>query len=151
MLSLVRTNSLNADFRKLVALLDKELWSRYEQEQANYDQYNKIENNNTIVIAYYHEQPIGCGCIKQFDDDTMEVKRMFVLPEYRGQGIAHTILRELEAWAREHSYSVVILETGIRQPEAIQLYKKSGYRVIDNYGQYIGMKSSVCMSKELKK
>ena len=142
---------MNADFRKLAAQLDKELLSRYEQEQANYDKYNKIENNNTVVVAYYHEHPIGCGCIKQFNDDAMEVKRMFVVPEYRGQGIAHTILRELEAWAREQSYTLVILETGIRQPEAIQLYKKSGYRVIDNYGQYIGMKSSVCMSKELKK
>jgi GNAT superfamily N-acetyltransferase len=147
MLNLIRTNSLNADFRKLVTLLDKELWSRYEEEQATYDQYNKLHNINTVVLAYYNEQPIGCGCLKQFDDDTMEVKRMFVLPEHRGQGIAHAILRELEAWACEQSYCVVILETGVRQPEAIQLYKKSGYRVIDNYGQYVGMKSSVCMSK----
>src|SRR5438105_3862485 len=130
MISIQRTTSDNPDFRKLVAHLDKDLRSRYDEVQNFYEQFNKIENNKTVVVAYFDNQPIGCGCIKQFNDDCTEIKRMFVLPDFRGQGIAREILRELEKWAKENAYAEVILETGVRQPEAIQLYKKSGYKII---------------------
>ena len=74
---------------------------------------------------------------------------MFVRPEFRGQGIASAVLYEVESWAKEISYSECILETGIRQPEAIALYKKSGYSQIANYGQYENVATSVCMIKPI--
>jgi GNAT superfamily N-acetyltransferase len=80
----------------------------------------------------------------------MEVKRMFTLPECRGKGVATKVLDELEKWATELGYKKCILETGKRQPEAIALYKKNGYKRISNYGQYVAMENSVCFEKEMK-
>ncbi|SIT88092.1 GNAT family N-acetyltransferase [Pontibacter indicus] len=79
----------------------------------------------------------------------MEVKRMYVLPEGRNQGIASKVLAELEAWAQELAYARCILETGLKQPEAIGLYQKSGYQQIPNYAQYAGVENSVCFEKVL--
>ncbi|MDT0641257.1 GNAT family N-acetyltransferase [Zunongwangia sp. F363] len=79
----------------------------------------------------------------------MEIKRMFTLSLFRGRGFAGKVLKELETWAAELNYSKCILETGVRQPEAIALYKKSGYRIIPNYGQYAGIENSVCFQKDL--
>jgi GNAT superfamily N-acetyltransferase len=72
---------------------------------------------------------------------------MFVLPEYRGHGIAMKILNELELWAAEFNYQKYILETGKKQPEAIRLYEKAGYTIIAAYGQYLNIENSVCMMK----
>ena len=88
--------------------------------------------------------------MKEFSNDTMEVKRMYVIPSSRKKGIASRILKELEIWALELSYARCVLETGKKQPEAIELYKKSGYTSIPNYGQYAGVKNSVCFEKVLK-
>lgn len=149
MIRLQRTTSDNEDFRLLIAELDKELLSRYEERQAIYDRYNIIENNRNVVIAYKEEMPAGCGCFKKFDDRSVEIKRMFVKPEYRGQKIAASILQELENWAIELNISGTVLETGIKQPEAIHLYRKSGYIVVENYGPYKGLPESICMQKNL--
>jgi putative acetyltransferase len=80
----------------------------------------------------------------------MEIKRMFVPPEGRKKGIATKILSKLENWARELSYARCILEAGKGQPEAIGFYKKNGYKVIPNYGQYAEVENSVCFEKKLK-
>jgi len=102
-----------------------------------------------VVVAYKKDAPVGCGAIKPYDDATMEVKRMFVPLEHRGSGVAVAVLHELEHWAKELGFGKCILETGIKMPEAIGLYKKSGYSQIDNYGQYAGVASSVCFEKSL--
>jgi putative acetyltransferase len=149
MLRLKRTDSTDQDFHLLVKLLDKELWVRYEAEQASYEKHNKIENNNTVVIAYEHDQPVACGCFKKIDDATAEVKRMFVIESQRGKGISKLIMRELEQWATTLSFKRMILETGFKQPEAIALYKKAGYTQIENYEPYVGMSGSLCMEKKL--
>ena len=81
----------------------------------------------------------------------MEVKRMFTLPESRGKGIATKVLNELENWASELGYAKCMLETGKRQPEAVRLYQKNGYKQIPNYGQYINMDNSVCFEKLMSK
>jgi putative acetyltransferase len=149
MIKLQRTTSDNEDFRLLISELDKELRSRYQEKQAIYDQYNIIENNPNVVIAYREEMPVGCGCFKKFDDRSVEIKRMFVRPEYRGQKIAASILQQLENWAMELNISGAVLETGIKQPDAIHLYRKSGYIVVENYGPYKGLPESICMQKNL--
>jgi putative acetyltransferase len=93
--------------------------------------------------------PVGSGAIRELSPDTMEVKRMFVLPDRRGKGIASVILQALETWSTELGYKKCILETGKNQPEAIALYKKRHYKIIPNYGQYQSMDNSVCFEKEL--
>ena len=149
MILIKRCNSKNPDFRSLIYGLDLELNSRYGQLQAEYNKYNKIESINTVVVAYIEGTPVGCGCYKKYDATTVEIKRMFVNKAFRGQGISKMILRELEAWAKEDNYESAILETGVKQTEAIGLYQKSGYNGIENYGQYIGNTNSVCMQKKL--
>lgn len=147
MIDLIRTDSDNADFRELVALLDRDLRIRDGEEHSFYAQFNKIDKIQHVVVAYQNGQAVGCGAIKEYSKNVAEVKRMFVKPEWRGQGIAKRILSELEIWAAELNYSECILETGKKQPEAIGLYQKSGYRLIPNYGQYEGVENSVCMRK----
>lgn len=149
MYTFIRTNSSNEDFKKLVSLLDKELAIRDGEEHAFYDQFNKIENIKHVIIAYANEQPVAAGAFKKFSAQAVEIKRMFVMPAFRGRGIAFQILQQLENWAAELGYSYCLLETGKKQPEAIALYKKSGYEVIPNYGQYENVSNSVCMQKRI--
>ncbi len=149
MYTFIRTNSSNEDFKKLVSLLDKELAIRDGEEHAFYDQFNKIENIKHVIIAYANEQPVAAGAFKKFSAQAVEIKRMFVMPAFRGRGIAFQILQQLENWAAKLGYSYCLLETGKKQPEAIALYKKSGYEVIPNYGQYENVSNSVCMQKRI--
>ncbi|OQP49751.1 GNAT family N-acetyltransferase [Niastella yeongjuensis] len=144
-----RTDSGNADFQDLVKLLDEDLAIRDGAEHAFYDQYNKIVNIKHAMVCYLDGQPIGCGAFKEYDEHTVEIKRMYVKPEYRSKGIGLYILRELELWAAELNYPTTILETGKKQPEAIRLYEKAGYTRIKNFGQYENVENSVCMSKDI--
>ena len=149
MLSLVKTTSDNADFRELVPLLDADLAIRDGDEHSFYAQFNKIDKIRYVVVAYENEVAVGCGAFKEYEPNVAEIKRMFVRPEIRGRGIAGQILTELETWAKELNYSECILETGIKQPEAIRLYQKSGYQKIPSYGQYLNVANSVCMKKSI--
>jgi putative acetyltransferase len=149
MIEITKTNSSNKDFKTLITQLDSELRERYGELQNEYDQYNIIEFNENVLIAYEDKTAVACGCFKEFDADTVEIKRMFVRKDYRGKGISRHILNELEACASEKGYNKAILETGIKQMEAIGLYLKNGYKKIENYGQYTGLPVSVCFSKKL--
>ena len=149
MVKLTRTDSKNTDFIALVRRLDAELAERDGSEHAFYAQYNHIEGINQVVVAYEDGTPVGCGAIKPYSPGVMEVKRMFTRPAQRGKGIAARILDELEAWTMELGCSRCILETGRRQPEAIALYTRCGYRIVENYGQYQGVENSVCFQKDL--
>jgi len=150
MIELIRTDSLNEDFRKLVMALDKDLAIRDGDDHPFFAQYNKLDSIKHVVVAYDGPAAVGCGAIKEYSAGVMEVKRMYVPPERRGQGIASLVLGELERWAAELQYASCILETGWKQPEAIALYKKNAYAVIPNYGQYAGVEASVCFEKVLQ-
>ena len=150
MIKIIRTNSDNPDFIELVKYLDADLAIRDGNEHSFYAQFNKIDKIKFVVIAYEDDQPVGCGAIKEYAPNTMEIKRMYTSPASRGNGIATKVLTELENWAAEMSFEKCILETGKKQPEAIALYKKSGYKSISNYGQYAGIENSVCFRKEVK-
>ncbi|MEO8821284.1 MAG: GNAT family N-acetyltransferase [Ginsengibacter sp.] len=145
----MRTSSDNKDFQYLVSLLDKDLAIRDGDEHAFYAQFNKITNIKNVVIYYIDEKAIGAGSLKEYQPSQVEIKRMFVLPEFRGKGIAFKILKELEKWALQLNYAECILETGKKQSEAIGLYRKAGYKIIENYGQYTNVANSVCMAKRI--
>ena len=149
MINLLRTNSDKSDFRELVALLDEDLQIRDGDEHSFYAQYNKIDKIRHVVVAYAGGVAVGCGAIREYAAEVAEIKRMFVREEWRKRGIAKSILLELEMWAGELNFSECILETGIKQPEAIALYRKSGYQTIVSYGQYVNVENSVCMKKFL--
>jgi GNAT superfamily N-acetyltransferase len=148
MFILVRTDSDNTDFVELVRLLDADLAERDGEDHAFYAQYNKITAIRNVVVAYHNEVAVGCGAFKKYAEGVAEVKRMYVRPDYRRQGIARIILNELEKWSAEAGYQNLILETGKAQPEAIALYTASGYKRTPNYGQYEHIENSVCMKKD---
>ena len=151
MVKLVRTDSDNTDFIDLVKRLDTYLKITDGEEHDFYNQFNSIESIKHAVIAYDDKKPVGCGAFKAFDTNNVEVKRMFTLQEARGKGVATLILKDLEDWAEEIGYTTCVLETGIRQIEAVQFYKKNLYKIIPNYGQYKGVENSLCFEKKLMK
>jgi putative acetyltransferase len=146
---LTKTTSDNLDFRLLVAQLDAHLAGIYGEEQDFYTQHNKVDVIKHVVVVYREGNPVGCGGIKAFSDSEIEIKRMFVLPEQRGQGIASDILIALEQWAKELGYTETILETLKVKESVIAMYARNGYALMPNYGQYIGVDSSVCMRKKI--
>ena len=150
MIEIIRTTSDNTDFRMLVTQLDQDLQIRDGEEHAFYAQFNKSGSIKHTVVAYKDGIPAGSGAFREYAADCVEIKRMFVKPEYRGLGIATSVLNELEVWAKELNYTACILETGKKQPEAIALYQKGGYSIMASYGQYKNIENSVCMKKEIK-
>ena len=150
MLKLIRTNSENSDFINLVKKLDAYLKITDGDDHDFYNKFNNIDVIKYVVVVYKNNQPVGCGAIKHFDSNRVEVKRMFVGSSQRGLGIAPKMLNELELWAKELSYKKCILETGERQVEAVKLYHKSNYkRMHINYGQYKGVVNSLCFEKKI--
>ena len=147
MIRSIRTDSDNKDFIALVKLLDAELAELDGDEHVFYAQLNKTDTIKHVIVAYENETPISCGAIREYSPTVTEVKRMYTLSKNRGKGIATKVLNELEKWASELSYQKCILETGWRQPDAIRLYEKNGYKRISNYGKYAGIENSVCFEK----
>jgi putative acetyltransferase len=148
-LTIKRTTGRHPDFESMIRQLDNELWNEMKEVQATYDQFNKVPDIDTVVLIYRGVDVIACGCFKKYRNDTVEIKRMFTVPAERGKGLAVIVLNELEKWAVELNSRYSILETGKKLLSAVQLYKKSGYTITENYDQYIGLEQSVCMKKEL--
>ena len=147
MYNCIRTNAAHADFQQLVRELDIDLKVRDGADHLFYAQFNKIDTIKYAIVAYENDIAVGCGAIKKYDPDSMEIKRMYVLPDKRGMGIASGIIQELEQWALDLGFRKCVLETGKKQPEAIALYTKNGYRIIPNFGQYEQVENSICFEK----
>ncbi len=145
----IRTDSNNEDFQKLVVLLDQGLRITDGDDFVFFTQFNKLDTIKNVVVIYEDSIAAGCGAIKKYDDGIAEIKRMFVKEEFRGKGIAKEVLSELEHWAKELGFEECILETGIMLTNAINLYTNCGYLRIPNYGQYVGVPTSVCMKKKI--
>lgn len=137
----------SADFVALVAALDAELDARYPGLSA--DAPPPAHDLLVAVVAYGGDTPLGCGALRELEPGVGEVKRMYVLPEARGLGVARGMLEALESRARALSYPVVRLGSGVRQPEALALYESSGYRRIPLFGEYEGADLCVCYEKSL--
>ena len=146
---IIRTDVKNKDFKSLVVKLDAELTIRDGDDHDFYHQFNGLDNIKYVIIAYQNNTPVACGAIKQYDSNTMEIKRMYVALEHRRLGYAMEILIALQAWTKELGFGRCILETGHAQPEAIALYQKAKFDIIENYGQYAGIENSICFGKKL--
>ena len=134
----------------LIPQLDADIEKRYPGEPINGVEPNEFRaSGGYFVIAYWDAQAVGCGAFRPYDETTIEIKRMFVAPQFRGRGIAHAILNAVEAEARTRGYKRSILETANRQPEAVALYLSCGYRDIPKYGHYVDSARSLCFGKEL--
>lgn len=147
----VYTNGGNSDFIELCHSLDNFLNELVggEENRSEYIPYNQLDDIHDVIVAYDNDIPVGIASFKKYDDECAEVKRVFIKQEYRGRGTSNKLMELLEKVAREKGYHYLILESGEPLVAAMALYRKMGYKVIPNYGQYKDMPDSICMKKKL--
>ena len=137
---------------EMIRALNAELGERYPEEGANHlrlDREEVAEGRGAFLVAYLNGEPLACGAIRRIDADTGEVKRMYVEPRVRGQGVGRQMLTRLENEGRRLGVKRIVLETGQRQPEALALYTNAGFVPVSPFGEYVGSPLSVCMGKTL--
>ena len=147
-MEIIRTNSQNPAFKRLVPSLNLDLAER-DGKAHPLSQFNDISDLNYVVLALKKDKAIGCGAISEYNLNSMEIKRMYVSPEARGQRVGEKILSELENWSKELGYSKCILFMGSKQPEAGKLYRRNNYISIEKYGKLKGIPDSLCLAKDL--
>jgi GNAT superfamily N-acetyltransferase len=136
----------------LVTELLDELLARYgfaDPDPDHLDVPQLAAPHGTFVLAWIDTEAVGCGALRRADERVGEIKRMYVRPARRGQGVGRAVLLAVEARAREQGYERLILETGTLQPEAIALYASSGYEPIPSYGAYRWSPLSRCFGRTL--
>jgi len=136
----------------LIGALNAELAERYPEEGSNHfrlDQEEVAEGRGAFLVCYGNGHQVACGAIRRLDAEVAEIKRMFVEPGSRGRGIGTRLLTVLEAEARRLGVTRLVLETGVRQPEALALYARAGFIRVAGFGEYAGSPLSVCLEKEL--
>lgn len=147
----------DGEAQRLIAALNEELAARYPEEGANHFRLDADEvapGRGAFLVARDDAGAVlGCGAVRlvpEIGPGVAEVKRMYTAPAARGQGVAGRVLAELERIAGgELGATRMLLETGVRQPEAIRVYERAGYARVAAYGEYVGSALSVCMSKSL--
>ena len=136
----------------LIDELLAELTSRYadreDDEATSFSPKDVTVPRSVFVVATLNGQPAGCGALRPINREVAEIKRMYVRKEARGTGVGRAILVELERLAADFGYARVVLETGVRQPEAIALYEARGFVRIPNYADYAENPLSVCFGKD---
>lgn len=147
----VKTDGENPEFERLCQKLDENLDEIVgaKIQRQKYVKYNQRDSIHDVILVYKGDETIACGSYKFYDEETVELKRIYVDPSVRGTGVGKELVRRLEADAKIAGYRFAVLETGELLTEACGLYKKLGYRRIPNYGPYVDMLESLCMEKKL--
>lgn len=128
----------DADVQRLAAAQQTEIRARYDGAGEPGTPPSAADVSVVVLARDDQGTPVGCGALRALGDGAAEVKRMYVVPAARGRGVARAVLAGLEAAARERGWSTLRLETGPRQPEAVGLYTRAGYRPIRAFGAYVG-------------
>ena len=151
-LEYIRCDGNNKDFIENCRLLDQDLDARVGRviQREKYTRFNLLDQINEAIVVYRDGIPIGGGAIRRYDEDTVELKRVFVIPEEQGKGVGTMLVTKLIEWAGELGYEKMILETGELLAESCHVYKKLGFVKIHNYGAYADMPESLCMALTLK-
>ena len=155
----VRVDSIDAPHaRTLIAELHRDLNARYgvvaEPLGDSYLDEISVEESSSplgvFVLAWRDGEPVGCGALRPgHAGGAVEVKRMYVRPQARGEGISRLLLAALETHAGALGYARLELETGIKQPEAMALYESAGWTPIAGYGEYAGHPWTRCYGKDV--
>jgi GNAT superfamily N-acetyltransferase len=142
-------SATDPDVLAAVAAQQRELRER-EQASGAIDGSFPMGESPRYLVATLDGEVVGCGALQALDDETVEIKRMYVRPEHRGRGVARRVLAALEEAAAADGCAVLRLETGDYLPEALRLYASAGYAEIPRYGPYVVNPFSVCFEKRLK-
>jgi GNAT superfamily N-acetyltransferase len=137
--------------QELVSEVQLEYVGRYgSPDETPVDASEFTPPDGRFVVAYVDTMPVATGGLRRFDAKTVEVKRMYVRPAYRGRGLSRLVLAHLESLATEMGAHRVVLETGDRQPEAMRLYETSGYERVEPFGHYRCSQESAHFGKTLQ-
>lgn len=141
----------NKDFILLCEELDEYLNQAIggECRREKYKKFNYLDTMDYVVIAYDGEEAVGCGALRKYSEEEIEVKRVFVQEKYRGKHIGNMILKHLVLQAKAMGFQRMLLETGEFLQASIHLYSKYGFEKIENYGAYKDMEESLCMALEI--
>ena len=145
-----RADILSPTARILVEALNTELSGRYPEEGACHfrlDAHEVSGGQGAFLVAFRSGKPVGCGAVRRIETQTGEIKRMYVVPQERGQGVGRAILHAIET--RALRLSRLVLETGVRQAEAQALYQRAGFLQIAPFGEYVDSPLSICMAKNI--
>ena len=147
----VKCDGKNEDFIENCRLLDEDLERRVGKvvNREQYKPYNLLDDINEAIVVYRDGQPVGGGAIRRYDDETAELKRVFVHPGAQGAGIGTELVSRLIDWARKLGYKKMLLETGELLAESCHVYRKLGFEKIENYPPYENMSASLCMGMSL--
>jgi putative acetyltransferase len=150
--SIVKEDILCPVAQELIRSLNAELSDRYPEEGATHFRLQAdevAEGRGAFLVAYLGAAPVGCGAVRIIGAALGEIKRMYVSPAVRGRGVGLAILEALEAEARRLGIRRLVLETGVRQREALALYLRVGYSPIPAFGEYLDSPLSLCLGKDL--
>jgi putative acetyltransferase len=150
-LTIVADDPALPEVRQLIEELDAFLFALYPPESNHLLPVDALRQANvTFLTARIRDRVIGCGALVNHDGEYGELKRMFVLPEFRGLRIGRLILDELESRARASELPLIRLETGVSQHNALTLYENAGYRRIGPFGEFHEDPLCVYMEKQLE-
>lgn len=141
----------NQDFLTLCEELDRYLNKAIggEEKREKYKQFNHADTMDFVIVVYDGKEAVGCGALRKYSEEEVEVKRIFVKEAYRGQNIGGMIMKELILQAQNKNFQRMILETGVFLIASVRLYEKFGFEKIANYGAYQNMPESLCMGREI--
>ncbi len=139
----------SADYAMLARKLDDYYFALVGDVHLRYADANKPEKMAARIIAYEKDIPVACGCWKPIDEETAEVKRIYVLPEYRRRGIASAIIELLENHICASGYQKILLETARTTGDSKALYLSLGYKEIPYYGSPAGAENCRCFLKDV--
>ena len=139
-----------ADALALIGALDAHLNGLYAPENRHgLSVAALLDDSVTFLVARLDGAAVGCGAVKFVTGDYAEVKRMYVMPRWRGRGVARALLTHLERLSHQNGFRVLRLETGIYQPEAVRLYERAGFSRCAAFGEYAEDGVSLCYEKRL--
>lgn len=149
----IETRSIDdPDVRAMIALLDRELDDETPDEGTNFfhlDDAQLQPGDGAFFVALIDERPVGCGAYRRIDHEAAEVKRMWTDPRHRGVGVGAAVLQAIIDGARRDHYAELRLETGEFLTGAMALYRKFGFEQCEQWGEYVGVPLSYCMSRRV--
>jgi GNAT superfamily N-acetyltransferase len=152
-ISIARAELTDSASRALIEALNAELREAYSEPGANHFHVDPAEvrdGRGAFLVVSREGTPVGCGAVRLIDDETGELKRMYLAPSVRGTGLGRRLVEALEAEARALGARRLVLETGVRQLAALALYRATGFQPIPLYGEYcLSPETSICLGKDL--
>lgn len=152
-ISLQQVGPDHKDFIHLCSELDSflDIAIGGESKREKYKKFNYLDTMDYVIIAYNQAEAAGCAALRKYSDSDVEIKRVFVRENYRGQNIGGLLLEQLISHAKKSGYKRIILETGSFLQDSLRLYFRYGFEQIENYGAYQNMKESLCMGLNIEK